>query len=131
MSMGICDNRHCSSRSAAVIALGVALDSTGWAACCARADSETSTAKNACFDKGRIAQPSFILGVPFGQSVYAVNFTRVRAPASTSISHAVVVRTTTPFRRNPSDDLIRVGNVAGLAMDAVRRVQADALPVGC
>src|SRR6267154_3431548 len=44
-------------------------------------------------------------------------------------SHPVVIRSAPTFRRHPGDDLVRVGNVAGFAMDAVRRIQADALAV--
>ena len=44
--------------------------------------------------------------------------------------HAVVVRPAAALRRNPGDDLVRVGDVAGLAVHAVRRIQADALAVG-
>jgi hypothetical protein len=44
---------------------------------------KSSTANHAGFDRGRIPEPSFIGEVPFGESLYAVNFTRARAPAST------------------------------------------------
>ena len=46
------------------------------------------------------------------------------------MSHAVVIRAAATFRWHPGDDLVRVGDVAGFAMDAVRRVQADAFAVG-
>ena len=41
--------------------------------------------------------------------------------------HPFVVRTAASFRTNPGDDLIRIGNVARLAMDAVRRIQLEVL----
>lgn len=44
--------------------------------------------------------------------------------------HAIVVRAASTLRWYPSDDLVRVSNVAGLAMDAVGWVQADAFTVG-
>src|ERR1700691_3251699 len=44
--------------------------------------------------------------------------------------HPVVVRAAAAFWRNPGDDLVGVGDVTGLAVDAVRRVQAEALAVG-
>src|ERR1700733_1037445 len=60
---------------------------------------------------------------------------RARAPAphytaSRDGSHAVVVRSTAALGRDPGDDLIRIGDVARLAVHAIRRVQADALAVG-
>ncbi len=45
------------------------------------------------------------------------------------ISHAVVIRPASAFWRDPGDDLIWVLNVAGLAVYAVRWIQADALAV--
>jgi len=50
----------------------------------------------------------------------------IRTPG---FSHPIVVRTAAAFRWHPGDDLIWIGDVAGLAVDAVRRVQADALAV--
>src|SRR6185437_415689 len=44
--------------------------------------------------------------------------------------HAVIVRAAAALGRHPGDDLVRISNVAGLAVDAIRRVQADALAVG-
>src|SRR5579863_9745109 len=46
-----------------------------------------------------------------------------------SRSHAVVIRSAATLRRNPGNDLIGVGDVAGLAVHAIRRIQADALAV--
>src|SRR5579859_7492909 len=51
-------------------------------------------------------------------------------PHTSPNSHAVVVRAATSFRRHPGDDLVWVLDVAGLAVNAVRRIQADALAVG-
>ena len=45
-------------------------------------------------------------------------------------SHAVVVWTPSALRRHPGDDLVRILNVAGLAVHTVRGIQADALAVG-
>src|SRR5690348_886123 len=42
-------------------------------------------------------------------------------------SQVLVVRTAAAFRRGPGDDLVRVLDVAGLAMHAVRRVDLQAL----
>src|SRR6266849_2416667 len=44
--------------------------------------------------------------------------------------HAVVVRPAAALGWYPSNDLIRVGDVAGFAVNAIRRVQANALRVG-
>src|SRR6266853_4338369 len=44
--------------------------------------------------------------------------------------HAVVVRSAAALGWDPGNDLIRVGDVAGLAVNAIRRVQANALRVG-
>src|SRR3954464_3427392 len=43
--------------------------------------------------------------------------------------HAVVIRPAPALRRNPRDDLIWILNVAGLAVHAIRRIQADPFPV--
>src|SRR5580704_13621233 len=51
-------------------------------------------------------------------------------PMWTSPSHAVVIRSAATLGRHPGDDLVRIGDVAGLAVHTVRRVQADALSVG-
>ena len=45
-------------------------------------------------------------------------------------SHPVVIRAAAAFWGHPGDDLVWVGDVAGFAVDAVTRVQADALAVG-
>src|SRR5215472_3626574 len=42
-------------------------------------------------------------------------------------SHAVVIRAAATLGRNPGDDLVRVRDVAGLAVDTIGGVQADAL----
>src|SRR5690242_15060121 len=43
--------------------------------------------------------------------------------------HALVIRASASLGRNPGDDLVWVGNVAGLAVHAVGWVQADAFSV--
>src|ERR1700691_1097095 len=43
-------------------------------------------------------------------------------------SHAVIIRPTTTLGGNPTNDLIRDGGGAGLAVHTVRWIQADALP---
>ena len=43
--------------------------------------------------------------------------------------HSVVVRTTAALGRDPGDDLIRILDVAGFAVNTIGRVQADALAV--
>jgi len=45
-------------------------------------------------------------------------------------SHAVVVRPPAAFGRDPGDDLVGVGDVAGFAVDAVGGIEADAFAVG-
>src|SRR5271155_5818017 len=45
-------------------------------------------------------------------------------------SHPVIVRPAATLRRHPGDDLVRVGDVAGLAVHTVRSVQADPFAVG-
>src|ERR1700680_3930354 len=59
---------------------------------------------------------------------------RVPAPPShryfANCSHAVVVGAAAAFGRDPGDDLVGVRDVAGFAVDAVGRVQADALAIG-
>src|ERR1022692_3213021 len=44
--------------------------------------------------------------------------------------HSVIIWTAAAFRWHPGDDLVWVGDVAGFAVDAIGRVQADALAVG-
>ena len=39
--------------------------------------------------------------------------------------HVLVVRPTTALGRNPGNDFIRVHNIAGFAVDTVRRVQMN------
>src|SRR5579864_1644526 len=62
--------------------------------------------------------------------------TMVTAPASRFAHtldpplHPVVIRPAAAFRWHPGDDLIRVGNVAGLTVDTVGWVQADPFAVG-
>src|SRR5579862_715443 len=51
-------------------------------------------------------------------------------PHGSCRSHAIVIRTAAAFWGDPGDDLVRVGDVAGLAVHAIRRVQADALSIG-
>src|ERR1051326_4391660 len=53
-------------------------------------------------------------------------------PVSTGFcwSHAVIVRTATAFGWDPGDDFVGIHDVAGLAMDAVRRVQMNLLAIG-
>src|SRR5882724_13492803 len=48
---------------------------------------------------------------------------------SAAPSHPVIIGPAPAFRWNPGDDLVGVLNVAGLAVDAVGGVQADALAV--
>src|SRR5271156_1341408 len=43
--------------------------------------------------------------------------------------HPVVIRPPAAFGGHPGDDLVGVGDVAGLAVDAVARVQADAFAI--
>ena len=45
-------------------------------------------------------------------------------------SHSVVIRSATTFWRHPGDDLVGVHDVAGLAMNAVGRIQVDGLALG-
>src|SRR5579871_81342 len=44
-------------------------------------------------------------------------------------SHPVVVRPAPALRRHPRNDLVRIGDVAGLAVYTIRGIQADALAV--
>src|SRR5882724_6826821 len=44
--------------------------------------------------------------------------------------HAVVIWTTAALRWDPSDDLVRIGNVTGFAVYAVRWIQTDAFAIG-
>src|SRR5882672_1960056 len=62
---------------------------------------------------------------------------RIRSPVELQSSghgsyrlHAVVVRSAAALGWDPGNDLIRVGDVAGFAVNAIRRVQANALRVG-
>src|SRR6202035_1905454 len=43
--------------------------------------------------------------------------------------HPVVIWPAAAFWRDPCDDLVRIGDVAGFAVDAVRWIQADALAI--
>src|SRR5690349_19263333 len=56
-------------------------------------------------------------------SIRGVDSFRGRGRPAPQTSHAVVIRSPAAFRRDPSDDLVRVGDVAGFAVDAVRWVQ--------
>src|ERR1700751_322102 len=47
--------------------------------------------------------------------------------ASATRSHALVIRAAPALGRNPGNDLVGIGDVAGLAVNAISRVQADAL----
>src|SRR5271170_6184098 len=47
------------------------------------------------------------------------------APRRQALSHSFVIRAATSFGWNPIDDLIRVGDVTGFAVDAVRRVDFE------
>src|SRR5438876_2711967 len=44
-------------------------------------------------------------------------------------SHTIVIRPAATLRRDPGDDLVRILNVAGLAVNAVRGIQAEALSI--
>src|SRR5437879_5116666 len=44
-------------------------------------------------------------------------------------SHAIVIRPAAAFGLDPGDDLVRILNVAGLAVYAVRGIQADAFAI--
>jgi hypothetical protein len=46
------------------------------------------------------------------------------------LSHPIIIRSAATFRRDPSNDLVWIGNVTGFTMHAVRRIQADAFSVG-
>src|SRR5438094_354302 len=62
---------------------------------------------------------------------YSSSFHRSETcPHTRTHSHPIVIRPTATLRRNPGDDPIRVMNVAGFAVHAVRWIQADALSVG-
>src|SRR5437588_4279663 len=52
------------------------------------------------------------------------------SPHESLWSHSVVVRPPAAFGWNPGNDLVGVGDVTGLAVNAVRGVQADAFTVG-
>src|SRR6266446_7103944 len=49
---------------------------------------------------------------------------------SAAPSHPVVIGSASTLGRNPSDDLVGILNVAGLAVNAVGGVEADALALG-
>ena len=44
-------------------------------------------------------------------------------------SHSVIIWPAATLGRDPSDDLVGIGNIAGLAMHAVRWIEADALAI--
>ncbi len=46
------------------------------------------------------------------------------------VLHAIVIRPAATLGRHPGDDLVWVGDVAGLAMHTVCSIQADALAIG-
>src|SRR5207302_4068661 len=54
---------------------------------------------------------------------------RVFDPPKSTNSHAVVIRAAAALGWNPGDDLIGILDVAGLAVHAIGRVQADALAI--
>ncbi len=75
---------------------------------------------------------SFLTADPTSPCAALRSAGRAKAPVPTrgiAHSHPVVIRAAAAFRRHPGDDLVRVGDVAGFAVDAVGRVQADALAV--
>src|SRR6185437_8194774 len=47
-----------------------------------------------------------------------------------AILHPIIIRPATALRRHPRDDLVRVHDVAGLAVDTVGWVQVDPLALG-
>src|SRR5450432_3970069 len=51
------------------------------------------------------------------------------ARSASGPSHAIIIRPAPTLRRDPGNNLIRVLNVARLAMHAVRGIQADPLPI--
>src|SRR5947209_1299779 len=60
-----------------------------------------------------------------------IDATRARVPAPHKpFLHAVVIRAAAAFRRDPGDDLVGIGDVAGFAVDTVGGIQADAFAVG-
>src|SRR5580700_5795096 len=94
----------------------------GTAGCCARAERQRSTTQKNC----AALRPRFTIMLFFLATVLEfVASRRGHLP-----SHSVVIRPSAAFRRNPSNDLIWVSDVASLAVHTVRGVQADALPVG-
>src|SRR5271165_6819816 len=48
-----------------------------------------------------------------------------KAKSQKPSSHTLVIRPTAALRRHPGDDLVRIHDVAGLAVHTVRRIQVD------
>src|SRR5271165_2098738 len=57
-----------------------------------------------------------------------LNYQTVAVPHA--VSHPIVVRPATAFRWHPRNDLVRVLDVAGLAVHAIGGIETDALAVG-
>src|SRR5690242_5960177 len=58
---------------------------------------------------------------------YALYGSKIHRLRPFRASHAIVSWSATPLRWNPIDDLIRIGDVAGLAMHAIRSVNLQTI----
>src|ERR1700723_2607500 len=58
-------------------------------------------------------------------TISCIWYLRNRATVTSFVSHPIIVRATTTFRRNPRDDLIWVHDVTRFAVHAVREVDAQ------
>src|SRR2546426_2471938 len=122
------DSRHFCKDSCAAV---------GWVGCWANAEKARSTRNmdwvNFRSDL-RCVSPAGRIAATFSSKSVARNRSKSgrseTCPHTRTHSHPIVIRPTATLRRNPGDDLIRVMNVAGFAVHAVRWIQADALSVG-
>src|SRR5207249_1026802 len=122
------DSRHFCKDSCAAV---------GWVGCWANAEKARSTRNMDSVilqSVLRCASPAGRIAATFSSKSVARNRSKSgrseTCPHTRTHSHPIVIRPTATLRRNPGDDLIRVMNVAGFAVHAVRWIQADALSVG-
>src|SRR5881398_2911291 len=122
------DSRHFCKDSCAAV---------GWVGCWANAEKARSTRNMDSVilqSVLRCVSPAGRIAATFSSKSVARNRSKSgrseTCPHTRTHSHPIVIRPTATLRRNPGDDLIRVMNVAGFAVHAVRWIQADALSVG-
>src|SRR5438445_13395771 len=121
------DSRHFCKDSCAAV---------GWVGCWANAEKARSTRNmdsvilqsvlRCVSTAGRIAATFSSNSVARNRSKSGRSET---CPHTRTRSHPIVIRPAATFRSHPADDLIAILNIGGLAVHAVRWIQADTLSV--